>query len=100
MGTANLNVIFGSQNYVFEKAGTGYKIGFQGKQKKYNNFFKTNMKQVSLPITCFYCMRKGHSVKNCKIKKIDVPKRLVRWVPKSITNNSGPKFNRLPKPQT
>jgi len=32
MGTANLNAILGSQNFVFEKAGIGYQCGFQGKQ--------------------------------------------------------------------
>ena len=35
MGTANLNASLGSQNCVFEKA-------FQGKQKKFSNFFKAN----------------------------------------------------------
>jgi len=43
---------------------------------------------------------KGHSVRNCRTRKFDVPKGLVRWVPKSITNNSGPKFNKVPMPQT
>ena len=42
MGTVNLNSILGSQNCVFEKAGIGYQIGFKGKQRKYNSFFKTN----------------------------------------------------------
>jgi len=42
MGTTNLNVILGSQNCVFEKAGIGYQIGFQGKQKKLSSFFKSN----------------------------------------------------------
>jgi len=54
MGTTNLNAILGSQNFVFEKAGIGYQIGFQGKQRKYNSFFKTNYQQFSSPITFFY----------------------------------------------
>jgi len=41
-------------------------------------------------------MRKGHSAKNCNIKKVDIPKGLIRWVPKGIINNVGPKFNRGP----
>ena len=86
MGTTNLNVILGSQNCVFEKAGIGYQIGFKGKQRKYNSFFKTNEQQFSSSLTCFYCMRKGHSMRNCKIRKFEVPKGLVRWMPKSITN--------------
>jgi len=52
------------------------------------------------PLICFYCMKKGHSVRNCRIRKFDVPKGLVRWVPKNITNICGPKFNRIPMPQT
>jgi len=51
-------------------------------------------------MTCFYCLRKGDFVRNCKVRKFDVPKRLVRWVPKSITNTFGPKFNNIPIPQT
>jgi len=60
---------------------------------KVSNIFKTDAQQFSSPLTCFYCMRKGHSVKNCKIRKFDVPKGLVRWVPKSTSNTVGPKFN-------
>jgi len=93
METTNLNAILGSQNYVYEKADIGYQCGFQGKQKKFSSFFKSNNDQQFSPfMTCFYCMRKGHSVRNCKIRKFDVPK--------SITNNCGPKFNRIPMPQT
>jgi len=76
MGTTNLNAILGSQNCVFEKASIGYQTGFQRKQKKYSSFFKTDAQQFSSPLTCFYCMRKGHSVKNCKIRKFDVSKGL------------------------
>jgi len=99
MGTANLNAILGSQNCVFEKAGIGYQTGFQRKQRKYSSLFKTDAQQFSSPLTCFYCMRKGPSVKNYKIRKFDVPKGLVRWVPKSTSNTVGPKFNWVPKPQ-
>jgi len=99
MGTANLNAILGSQNCGFEKAGIGYQTGFQRKQKKYNSFFKIDAQQFSSPLTYFYCMRKDHSMKNCKIKKFDVLKGLVRWVPKRTSNTAGPKFNWVPKPQ-
>jgi len=40
MGTANLNALLGSQNYVFEKACIGYQTGSKGKQKFFNKFFK------------------------------------------------------------
>jgi len=42
MGTVNLNAILGSHNCVFKKADIGYQCGFQGKQKKFSSFFKTN----------------------------------------------------------
>jgi len=74
MRTVNLNAILGSQNYVFEKA------GFQRKQKKFNSFFRHNKNQSSPFITCFYCMKKGHSVRNYIVKNFDVLKGLVRWV--------------------
>jgi len=99
MGTANLNAILGSQNCVFEKASIDYQTGFQTKQKKYSSFFKTYAQQLSSPLTCVYCMRKGQSVKNWKIRKFDLPKGLVRWVPKNTSNTAGPKFNWVPKPQ-
>jgi len=98
-GTSNLNALLGSQNCVFEKAGIGYQTGPKGNQKLFNNFFKGSGSQSSQSITCFYCMRKGHSVRKCRIRKFDVPKGLVRWVPKSTSNTVEPKFNSVPIPQ-
>jgi len=98
MGTTNLTALLGSQNCVFEKAGIGYQAGPNGKQKLFNNFFKGFGSQSSQSIACFYCMRKGHSVRNCTIRKCSVPKGLVRWVPKSTSNTAGPKLNRVPNP--
>jgi len=100
MRTANLNAILGSQNCVFEKAGIGYQCGFKGKQKKFSNFFKSNDQPFSPFMTCFYSIRKDHFVRNCKTRKFDVLKDLVRWVPKSITKTCGLKLNRVPTPQT
>jgi len=78
MGTANLNALLGSQNCVFEKAGIAYQVGPKGKQKLFNNFFKGSGSQSSQSTACFYCMKKGHSVRNCRIRKFSVPKGLVR----------------------
>jgi len=39
-------------------------------------------------------------MRNCRIRRFDVPKGLVRWVPKIIANTCGPKFNRVSVPQT
>jgi len=101
MGTTNLNaIVLGSENCVFEKTGIGYQCGFKRKQKKFNTFFRLKQNQSSPLINCFYCMKKGHSVRNCNIRKFDVPKCLVWWVPKGITNIYGPKFNRVPNFKT
>ena len=45
-------------------------------------------------------MKKGHSVRFCKIRKVYVPKGILKWVPKILkvpklaTNTHGPKFIR------
>jgi len=39
MGVANLDVILGSQNCVFNKLEIWYQVGFQRKQKMFNNFY-------------------------------------------------------------
>ena len=53
-------------------------------------------------ICCFYCMRKGHSVRFYKIRNFFVPKGILKWVPKNPKvpwnqiNIHGPKFVRGP----
>ena len=98
MGTANLNTLLGSQNCVFEKADIGYQADPKGKQKLFNNFFRGSGSQPSQAIAYFYCMKKGHSVRNYRIRKFSLPKGIVRWVPKSTSNTARPKFNRVPNP--
>jgi len=61
-------------------------------------FFKGFGSKFSQSTACFYCMKKGHSVRNCRIRKFSVPKGLVRWVSKSTSNTTRPKFNRVPNP--
>jgi len=47
-------------------------------------------------------MRNGHSVRFCKIRKVSIPKGILKWVPKNpkVPNNQinlyGPKFVRGP----
>jgi len=53
-------------------------------------------------VTCFYCMKRGHSVRFCKIRKYFVPKGIMRWIPKDseVPNDKckskGPPFVRGP----
>ena len=53
-------------------------------------------------VTCFYCMKRGHSVRFCNIRKYSVPKGIMRWIPKNFevphdkVNGKGPTFVRAP----
>ena len=72
------------------------------------NLFSTFTKKQSVKkskqtvICCFYCMKKGHSVRFCRIKKFSVPNGILKWVPKEpndswkYINTYGSKFTRGP----
>ena len=53
-------------------------------------------------VTCFYCMKRGHSMRFCKIRKYVVPKGPMKWIPKgnkALINeckSNGPTFIRGP----
>jgi len=53
-------------------------------------------------VSCFYCMKKGHSITFFKIRKFSVPKGVLKWVPinpkgsNDPINAKGPKFVRGP----
>jgi len=65
-GMANLNVVLGSQNYVFDKAGIGFKPMFKKKTRKFSSFFKTSSQHTSHFQTCFYCLQIGHTIRSCR----------------------------------
>jgi len=95
-----------SQNCVFGKAGLG--VNPQTKQDKFSK--KNSRKPVKQPIvkskqpvfTCFYCMKKGHSVRFCKIRKFSIPRGFMKWIPKvcEVSNEKkksiGPTFVKGP----
>ena len=51
-----------------------------------------------LVVTCFYCMKRGHSVRFCRFHKSLVPKGIFKWIPRNFdgskdkSNMKGPKF--------
>jgi len=53
-------------------------------------------------VTCFYGMKKGHSVRFCKIRKYAVPRGFMKWIPKCCKGSNdeckpnGPTFIRGP----
>ena len=66
MRITNLNTILRSQNCVFQKASIGYQCGFQGKQKKFNRFFKHDENHYSPLSLVFIVRRKASALENVK----------------------------------
>jgi len=95
-----------SQNCVFGKAGLGFNP--QNKQDKFSKSFsklsgkQPIVKSKQMVVTCFYCMKRGHSVRFCKIRKYSVPKGILQCNPKGceVSNDKdkskGPTFVRGP----
>jgi len=77
-GKSNFENVLASQSCVLGKAGLGFNP--QNQQDKFSN--KNLRKPEKQPIvvskqpivTCFYCMKNGHSVRFCKIRKFSVPR--------------------------
>jgi len=70
-GKSNFENVLASQSCVFGKAGLGF-----NPQNKQDKFSKKKLRKSSkqlivkskqLVVTSFYCMKKGHSVRFCKI---------------------------------
>ena len=104
-GKSNFENVLASQNCVFGKAGSGFNP--QNKQDWFSKSFLKSEKQLIVktkqPVfTCFYCMKKGYSVRFCKIRKYYVSKGFMKWIPKgcdvsnSKVKSNGPKFVRGP----
>ena len=105
-GKSNFESVLASQNCVFGKVVLGFNP--QNKQDKFSK--KKLRKPVKQPIvkskqpvvTCFYCMKKDHSVRFCKIRKFSVPRGFMKRIPKGceVSNEkkkpNGPIFVRGP----
>jgi len=99
-GKSNFENVLASQMCGFGKSGLGF-----NPQRKKNTFSKPfstitekqpieNLKQPV--VFYFYCMRKGHSIRFCKLRKVLVPGGILKWVPKNLKgsynqfNSNGP----------
>jgi len=105
-GKSNFENVLASQNCVFGRADLGFNP--QNKQDMFSKSFST--KPVKQPIvkskqpvvTCFYCMKKGHSVRFCKIRMFSVPRGFMKWIPKGCevpndkNKSNGPTFVKRP----
>ena len=85
-GKSNFENVLASQTCVFGKSGLGFNP--QSEQTGCTRTFPTftqkqSVKKLKQPVVCcFYCMKKGHSVRFCRIRKFFVPKGILKWVPK------------------
>ncbi|XP_068503719.1 uncharacterized protein [Phaseolus vulgaris] len=76
-GRNNLDSLLGSQNVVFNKNGIGYNSGKVNNVKKLSSFFvpaKTsfssfNNGKKAYFVSCFYCMKFGHTSRTCIARK-------------------------------
>ena len=101
-GKSNFEDVLASQKYGFGKAGLGFYP--QRKENKITKAFssvseKQSVKKLFQPVvTCFYCMKKDHSVKHYRFCKSLVPKGIFKWIPRCIIgskdkfNTEGPNF--------
>jgi len=97
---SNFEDVLASHKCVFGKAGWGFYP--QSKEKKiekpFSNFpEKQSVKKLFQPVvTCFYCMKRGHSVRHYMFRKSLVPKGIYKWFPRCIdytknkSNTEGP----------
>ena len=91
-GISNFETVLASQKCVFGKSG----LGFYPQNKKNGisePFSKVPEKQPierskQPVVTCFYCMKGGHSVRFCKIRKYFFPKGILQWIPKGCEVSS------------
>ena len=105
-GKSNFETMLASHNCVFGKSGLSFNQQSKNRDclKPFSTITKNQpIKKLKQPVVCcFYCMRKGHSERFCKVRKILVPKGLLKWFPKILkvpniaTNIIGPKFIRGP----
>ena len=103
-GKSNFETVLASQNCLFGK----FVLGFnpQSKNNGISKPFSTIAEKQLIEkskqpvVSCFYCMRKGHSVRFCKIQKVSIFRGILKWVFKNpkVFNNQiniyGPKFVR------
>ena len=105
-GKSNFETVLASQKCIFGKSGLGFNP--QNKKNGISKPFSKVPKKQPIEnskqpvVTCFDYMKRGHSVRFCKIRKYFVPKGIMRWIPKGSEVSSdkveskGPTFVRGP----
>ena len=105
-GQSNLETVLTSQKCVFGKVGLGFNPNSKNKSvsKPFSSFFeKQPVVFLKQPVKiCFYFIKKGHTIRLCRVRRVFVPNGILKWVPKvskvpkAPTNIIGPKFIRGP----
>ena len=105
-GQSNFKTVLASQKCVFGIAGLGFNPHSKKRSvsKPFSSFFEEQPIELSKQpvVSCFYCMKKGHSVRFYRVKKFSVPRGVLKWVPNNSKvhndqiNAHGPKFTRGP----
>jgi len=76
-GKSNFETVLTSQNCVFGKSGLGFNP--QSKNSGISKPFSTILEKQPIEkskqsiVSFFYCMRKGHSIRFCKVRKVFFP---------------------------
>jgi len=99
---SNFEDVLASQIYVFGKVSLGFYPSSKGNgiSKPFSTISeKQSVKRTIQPVvTCFYCMKKCHSVRFYRFRKSLVPRWIFKWIPrcfdgfKDKSNTKGPKF--------
>ena len=87
-GQSNFETLFASQKCVFSKSGLGFNPHSKKRSvaKPFSSFFEKQPIEFSKQpvVSCFYCMKKGHSVRFCRVRKFSIPRGVLKWVPKNL----------------
>jgi len=85
-GKSNFESVLSSQSCVFGKLDLG--LYRQNKNSESSKLFSTLAEKQSVKnskqpvVSCFYCMKIGYSVRYCKIRKVLVPRSILKCIPK------------------
>jgi len=101
---SNFETVLPSQNCVFGKVGLGFNPHSKkiSTSKPFSSFFEKHLIELLKQpgFSCFYCMKKGHAVRFCRVRKFSIPRGFLKWVPKNfkvpndLVNTHGPKITR------
>ena len=95
LSSQKLDMILGTQQAVFDKAGLGYKNSY--KSKTTENLYK---KSTYENLICYYCGKLGHKTYTCNVRRTStINKKKTIWIVKGsrLTNHEKPKKVWVPK---